>query len=391
MESAFEKVSREEIFERTGLAFLPFNTLYQLLALKNQNPAQLEIADTLLLMPDLLNFWLTGQKVAEYSIASTTQMLDAKTRNWDKELLSQLEIPTRLLPEIIAPGTAIGPLHKELAARLGMSANTQIIAPGEHDTASAIAAVPFESAAKKSVGNGAYLSSGTWSLMGVELDEPLISPRASELNFTNEGGVGGKIRFLKNIAGLWLVQECRRAWQRAGREYSYAELTELAAQAKPFGAIVEPDDARFVAPISMPDALREYSQHSDQTAPQTEGEIVRCCLESLALKYRWTLEKLEELTQEKIPVLHIVGGGTQNKLLSQLTADAINRPVLCGPVEATAIGNICTQLMARGEISDLQQARKIVRNSFEIETFTPSREYSAQWDAAYEKFLKFVL
>jgi rhamnulokinase len=384
MESAFEKATREEIFERTGLAFLPFNTLYQLLALKKSNPAQLEIADKLLLMPDLLNFWLTGEKAAEYSIASTTQMLNAKTRAWDAELLQRLEIPTRLLPDIIAPGTTLGSLREEVAARLGMSANTRVIAPGEHDTASAIAAVPFENGAK----NGAYLSSGTWSLMGVELDAPLISPRVAELNFTNEGGVGGKIRFLKNIAGLWLVQECRRAWQRAGREYSYAELTELAAQAKPFGAIVEPDDARFIAPASMPDALREYSQLSGQVAPQTEGGLVRCCLESLALKYRWTLEKLEELTNQKIPVLHIVGGGTQNKLLSQLTADAINRPVLCGPVEATAIGNILTQLMARSEIANLQDAREVVRNSFAIETFAPSREYSGQWNDAYEKLTR---
>ena len=389
MESAFEKVARDEIFNRTGLAFLPFNTLYQLLALKNQNPAQLEIADTLLLMPDLLNFWLTGEKAAEYSIASTTQMLDAKTRNWDEKLLQRLEIPTRILPNVIAPGTTLGPLRKDLATRLGMGASTQIIAPGEHDTASAIAAVPFESGPKNGISSGAYLSSGTWSLMGVELDEPLISPRAAELNFTNEGGVNGKIRFLKNIAGLWLVQECRRAWQRAGREYSYAQLSEMAAQAKPFGAIVEPDDARFISPASMPDALREYSQSNGQAAPETEGEIVRCCLESLALKYRWTLEKLEELTEEKIPVLHIVGGGTQNKLLSQLTADAINRPVLCGPVEATAIGNILTQLMARGEIADLQEARHIVRNSFEIETFAPRREYSQEWDDAYEKFAHF--
>jgi rhamnulokinase len=383
MERAFKKVAREEIFNRTGLAFLPFNTLYQLLALKNQNPSQLQIAETLLLMPDLLNFWLTGEKSAEYSIASTTQMLDAKTRDWDRTLLNRLEIPTSILPNLVAPGTTLGPLRAELAGRLGMSANTRVVAPGEHDTASAIAAVPFE----KGQENGAYLSSGTWSLMGVELDEPLISPRVAELNFTNEGGVGGKIRFLKNIAGLWLVQECRRAWLRAGREYSYGELTELAAQAKPFGAIIEPDDARFVAPNSMPDALREYSRSSGQAEPQTEGEYVRCCLESLALKYRWTLEKLEELTMRKIPVLHIVGGGTQNKLLSQLTADAIERPVLAGPIEATALGNLLAQLMARGEIASVSQAREIVRTSFEIETFLPRREYSQAWSDAYEKFL----
>lgn len=384
LERAFARVSREEIFERTGLAFLPFNTLYQLLALKEHNPAQLEIADKFLLMPDLLNFWLTGRQVAEYSIASTTQMLDARTRNWDAALLQRLEIPTQILPEVIAPGTMLGPLRADVATRLGVDAQTPVIAPGEHDTASAVAAVPFSSDTR----HGAYLSSGTWSLMGVELDEPLISPRVAEWNFTNEGGVNGKIRLLKNIAGLWLVQECRRAWLRAGREYSYAELTELAAQAKPFGAIVEPDDARFTAPASMPNALREYSRHSGQAAPETEGEMVRCCLESLALKYRWTLGKLEELTRRKIPVLHIVGGGTQNKLLSQLTADAIGRPVLCGPVEATAAGNVLVQLMARGEIAGLPQARDVVRNSFEIETFAPRAEYSRHWEDAYARFLK---
>lgn len=380
MQQACDVVPRDKIFQRTGLAFLPFNTLYQLFALKAACSPQLQIADTLLLTPDLLNFWLTGRKAAEYSIASTTQMLDAATRNWDGELLDKLGIPKQILPEIVMPGTVLGPLRAELAARLNLDKNTPVIAVGGHDTASAVAAVPFDGRP------GAYLSSGTWSLMGVELDEPLINERVAALNFTNEGGVGGKIRFLKNIAGLWLVQECRRAWQRAGQGYTYAELTQLAANARPFGTVIEPDDAGFVAPASMLEAIAAYATRHDQPAPQTEGEYVRCCLESLALKYRWTLEKLEELTGTKLEVLNIVGGGTQNRLLSQLTADAIGRPVVCGPVEATAIGNILVQLMAQGAFTTLEEARAVVRNSFEVETYEPNTAHSAQWDAAYEKF-----
>jgi rhamnulokinase len=381
MEKAFETVPRAELFRRTGLQFMPFNSLYQLLALKTAGSPQLEIAKSLLFMPDLLNYWLTGTRAAEYTIASTSQMLDAHKRSWDEGLLSKLGLPSKILPNIIAPGTVIGSLRDEVAAATGLDKSTRVIAPGCHDTASAVAAVPFERA------NGAYLSSGTWSLMGIELEEPLINDRVAELNFTNEGGVGGKIRFLKNIAGLWLVQECRRTWLREGHEYSYAELTELASQAQGFGAVIEPDDAAFTAPRSMPKAIEDYCGKTGQQTPATGGEFVRTCLESLALKYRWTLEKLEELRGERLEVLHIVGGGTQNKLLSQLTADAIGRPVVAGPVEATAAGNILTQAMARGELNGLDQVRAVVRDSFTVETYEPRSELAAQWDDCYEKFL----
>lgn len=381
MERAFETVPRQDLFNRTGLQFMPFNSLYQLLALKTANSWQLDIAKTLLFMPDLLNYWLTGTRVAEYTIASTSQMLDARKRTWDEGLLGKLGLPKHILPDIVAPGTVIGSLRDEVAALTGLDKSTRVIAPGCHDTASAVAAVPFGE------GNGAYLSSGTWSLMGIELDEPLINDRVAELNFTNEGGVGGKIRFLKNIAGLWLVQECRRTWLREGRERSYAELTELASAADGFGAVIEPDDGAFSAPQAMPRAIEDYCAKHGQQAPQSEGAFVRCCLESLALKYRWTLEKLEELQGQSIDVLHIVGGGTQNKLLSQLTADAIGRPVVAGPVEATATGNILTQAMARGELNGLEQVRGVVRNSFPVERFEPRTETSANWDASYQKFL----
>lgn len=383
MDLAFETVPRREIFERTGLQFMPFNTLFQLLALKSQNSPQLEIAQSLLFVPDLLNYWLTGVKSGEYTIASTSQMLDARTRSWDEDLLRKLNLPTNILPNLVAPGTTLGALRGEVASRTGLDPSTRVVVPGSHDTASAIVAVPAQGE------NWAVLSSGTWSIMGVELDEPLINDRTAELNFTNEGGVGGKIRFLKNIAGLWLVQECRRTWLRAGEEFSYGELTARAAQAQPFYAIVEPDDASFAAPANMPQAIAAYCERTGQSTPKNEGAMVRCCLESLALKYRWTLEKLEELRGEKIEVLHIVGGGTQNRLLSQLTADCIKRPVIAGPVEATAIGNILTQAIARGELSTVQDARDVVRNSFEVETFLPNAATATQWESAYNKFLTF--
>jgi rhamnulokinase len=382
LEQTCAVLSRNEIFQRTGLATLLFNTLYRLFAQKQADSAQLQIARTLLLTPDLLNFWLSGRKSAEYSIASTTQMLDAINRNWDGELLDRLGIPKQILPEVVMPGTILGTIRADLSERLKLSADTPVIAVGGHDTASAVAAVPFDGR------KGAYLSSGTWSLMGMELDQPLINERVAELNFSNEGGVGGKIRFLKNIAGLWLVQECRRTWLRAGREFSYAELTELAANAKPFGTIIEPDDVSFSAPISMPEAIAAYAATHNQSVPQNEGEYVRCCLESLALKYRWTLDRLEELTGHKLEVLHIVGGGTQNRLLSQFTADAIGRPVVCGPVEATAIGNILVQMMAKGTIANLEAARVVVRDSFEVETYQSNAEQTKQWDEAYKKFLQ---
>lgn len=382
MERAFETVPRSEIFERTGLQFMSLNTLFQLLAMKEQNAPQLGFAKTLLFMPDLLNYWLTGRKAAEYSIASTSQMLDAKTRNWDEQLLEKFGLPPHILPEIIPPGTVLGNVREELATALKLDANTPVIAPGCHDTASAVAAVPASGE------NWAYLSSGTWSLMGIELDEPLISERVAELNFTNEGGAGGKIRFLKNIAGLWLVQECRRAFAKAGTEYSYAELTEMASAAPAFGAFIEPDDESFVAPENMPDAIMEFCKRTRQQPPQSEGAFVRCALESLALKYRWVLEKLEELRGAKIEVLHIVGGGTQNKLLSRLTADAIGRTVVTGPVEATAVGNILVQAMARGVLSDLDQVRDVVKNSFELENFDPDTHDKKRWELAYQRYLE---
>ena len=380
LERAAQIMPRAEIYARTGLQFLPFNTLYQLMALRDQSPI-LPLARTLLWMPDLLHFWLCGAKKNEYSIASTSQMLDARARLWDEELLRKFELPTQILCDLVPPGSKLGTLREEVAARVGLAKTTPIIAPASHDTASAIAAVPFAPDS-----NAAYLSSGTWSLMGLELQEPLLSERAFELGFTNEGGVAGTIRFLKNIAGLWLVQEVRRALARSDREYSYAELTELAGQAGADGPFIEPDDARFAAPADMPAALREFCRESGQGEPQSPGELVRCCLDSLALKYRWTFERLEELRGAPLDALHVVGGGTQNELLCQLSADCLGKPLIAGPIEATAAGNVLIQALARGEVRDLKQIREIVRASFALKTFEPRAGEKAQWDEKYARF-----
>jgi rhamnulokinase len=377
-------VPKNEIYDSTGLQFLPFNTLYQLVALQQSASPQLEIAKTLLFIPDLLHFWLSGVKKTEYTIASTSQMLDAHTRFWDEGLLRRLGLPTGILCDIVPPGSVLGSVRDDVAARLGLQGKTPVITPGSHDTASAIVAVPWKSGA-----NAAYLSSGTWSLMGLELDAPLISPLSREMGFTNEGGAGSTIRFLKNIAGLWLVQECRRAFLRAGDDISYADLTTMAELVGDGGPFVEPDDARFAAPLSMPEALADYCRESGQSVPQSPGELVRCCLDSLALKYRYTFEKLGEFKGEKLETLHIVGGGTQNRLLSQLTADCLGVPVVCGPVEATATGNILIQAMARGEIGGLDDIRAAVRNSFPTETFEPTPSQKGHWDAKLEQFLGF--
>jgi rhamnulokinase len=384
MDKAFESVAREDIYSTTGLQFLPFNSLYQLVAMREKSSPQLEIAKSLLLIPDLLHFWLCGVKASEYSIASTSQMLDASTRGWSEDLLRKLDLPTTMLPDVVSPGTVLGHVREDLAQRLGIEASTPVIVPGSHDTASAIAAVPVSSSDEQ----WAYLSSGTWSLMGIELDEPLITQQTRELGFTNEGGVAGTIRFLKNIAGLWLVQECRRSFARAGREFSYDDLTQRAAGARPLKCFVEPDDASFVAPADMPQAIRDYCQRTGQEVPQGAGETVRCCLDSLALKYRKTLESLETLRGERIETLYIVGGGTQNKLLSRLTADCLGRKVIAGPIEATAIGNILTQAMARGAVKNLAHLREIVASSFSLETFEADAHAKTDWDQAYEKFLQ---
>jgi rhamnulokinase len=379
MEEAFAVVSRSEIFRRTGLQFMRFNTIFQLLALKKAKSPLLDVADTLLMIPDLFNYFFTGIKSNEFTDASTSQMLDPVGKQWDRQLLDRFQLPSKILGSIVTPGTALGPMQKALASEIGTS-SIPVIATASHDTAAAVASVPAQGK------SWAYISSGTWSLMGVELDAPLISEQAATYNFTNEGGVGGTTRFLKNIMGLWLVQECKRTWERAGKTYGYDELAKLAQTAKPFVSVVDPDDAGFMLPVRMPEAIAEFCRRTGQTVPVEPGAVIRCALESLALRYRWVLARLEELTGKHLEVIHVVGGGSQNELLCQLTADACDRPVLAGPVEATAIGNVLGQALGLGLLKSLEDGREIVRNSFEVRTYTP-RDPSA-WDEPSQRFGK---
>lgn len=379
LEQAFARLPRERIFERTGIQFMQLNTLYQLLAMKLADSPLLDVAETLLLMPDIMNYWFSGRRVSELSIASTTQFWDPRANDWCRDLLADLDLPTGICPEVVPPGTVLGPLVDSIAAECGVGA-VPVIAPACHDTGSAVAAVPA------SGDSHAYLSSGTWSLMGIESATPLIDDRTLALNFTNEGGVFGTIRFLKNIMGLWLVQEIRRCLARDGSEQSYAELTAQAAAAPAFGPVVNPDDASFLAPDNMPEAIRAACRAAGQTPPESTGALVRCALESLALKYRWVLERLEQVAGRRLETIHIVGGGTQNQLLSQLTADACGRRVVAGPSEATATGNLLMQAVAVGELAALDDLRAVVRASFELEEYLPNPATAGAWDEAYGRF-----
>jgi rhamnulokinase len=358
-----------------------FNTLFQLLALMRDRSPLLDAAETLLMVPDLLNYWFTGIKVNEYTDASTSQMLHPGERTWARPLLGRLGMPDKMLGTIVQPGTVLGPLRNTVASEAGVTP-IPVIAPATHDTAAAVAAVPAQGEA------WAYISSGTWSLMGVETKEPQTGDKALSFNFTNEGGVGGAIRLLKNIMGLWLVQECRRAWERSGQSYNYEELMKLAAAAPAFGSIVNPDHDSFILPASMPAALAEFCKKSGQAMPTEPGAVVRCALESLALRYRWVLERLEELTGKRIEAIHIVGGGCQNTLLCQLAADCCNRPVLAGPVEATALGNVLTQMLGLGLIRSLADGREIIRRSFDVRSYTPQQP--ERWQLPYEKFRSLI-
>ncbi len=377
MERTFNRISRDKIYAATGLQFMQFNSLFQLIAMQEANSAILEAAHTLLFIPDLFNYLFTGQRKSEFSIASTSQMMDPTTGQWAIGLLKQLDLPTHLLPKIVPSGSVIGPIEASVMKELGVGP-IPVIAPGCHDTASAVASVPAEGK------DWCYISSGTWSLVGVEIDKPILTARAQELNYTNEGGVGGTIRFLKNIMGLWLVQECRRQFLKDGKEYNYAELTSMAAAAPAFKSIIDPDDAPFGMPGEMPAKIERYCRATNQPVPTSAGEFVRCCLDSLALTYRKTLEGLESVLGRKIGVIHIVGGGVQNELLNQMTASACGRPVVAGPVEATSIGNILVQAMATGDVASLADARAIVRKSFEVKHYQPTD--TAKWDDAYARY-----
>jgi rhamnulokinase len=376
MEKAFKKVPRAEIFARTGVQFQPFNTLFQLLAMKEQNPELLARVDCLLLMPDFIHWRLCGARAAEFTNATTTQCLDPLKRKWAGNLLKKLGLPTAIFPKVIPPGTKLGTMHDSVSKLLGLG-KIQVVAPATHDTASAVVGVPTAHSGRA---NWAYISSGTWSLMGVEVEKACLAPRALELNMTNEGGFGGGYRLLKNIMGLWLVQQCKRSFEAKGGQYSYARLARLAAGAKPLRSLLNVDDARFLNPQDMPRAMQKFCRETGQPVPKSKGELVRCAYESLALKYRQTLGWLEELTGEYIEVIHIVGGGSQNRLLNQFAADACQRPVLAGPVEATVMGNVLVQAWAAKEISSLAKMREVVRRSSTIARYEPAN--SGSWAEA---------
>jgi rhamnulokinase len=383
MEAAIKKLGREKIYEVTGLQFLPFNTLFQLYAEKLSGSGRLDAAQTMLFIPDFLSYYFGGEKSCEYTIASTSAMLDAKKRTWAKDLIKSLGIPTGILPRIVQPSTVTGTLLPELAAATGAPAGLKIVAPGRHDTASAVAAVPANGV------GWAYLSSGTWSLFGSEIPKPVIKPEGMAASYTNEGGLDGTIRYLTNIVGLWLVQELRRAWtDRAGKGPDYTTLTAEAAKARPFKAIINPNWAPFHKPFEMPKKIARYCQATGQKPPRSQGEYVRCALESLALMYRASLEKLVGLQGKSIERLHIIGGGTQNRLLNQLAADACGIEVLAGPVEATAMGNILSQMIADGAIGSLEEGRRVIAASCKPERFTPSGNH--EMEEAYAKFKTLV-
>ncbi|MFW6097995.1 MAG: rhamnulokinase [Chloroflexota bacterium] len=380
MEAVAQRVPRQSVFERTGgIQFLTFNTLYQLYAMVQQASPQLDIAETFLMMPDLFNYWLTGEKVGEFTNATTTQFYNSLSHDWARDLLAELDIPTHILPDVVLPGTQIGVLQPQLDVGLG---HLPVMTVASHDTASAAAAVP---AAGDDV---AWISSGTWSLVGAIAERPIVTPEALEYNISSYGGAGGACLPWTNVMGLWLVQECRRMWARQGEDLSYERLTGMAMAAQAFVAAVDPDDAAFLAPANMPQAIRNYCRDSGQPVPQTEGEIVRVALESLALKYRWVMEKLGLLLDRQFSAVHVVGGGSQNALLCQFTADATGLPVIAGPVEATAIGNIAVQAMGSGQLSTLDDVRQLVRRSFEMKIVEPGER--TPWDEAYEGFLRLM-
>jgi len=382
LERAFSIVPREEIFRHTGLQFMQFNTLFQLLAAKLSDSRLLDVAKTLLMVPDLFHWLMTGVKCNEMTEASTSQFYNPIQGGWATELLEKFDLPTDILGTIEPPGTNLGKLRGNLAAESGLSA-ADVILPGSHDTASAVMAVPAVSHPGQRP-DWCYISLGTWALMGIESPEPVVNDKVLQLNFTNEGGVGNTIRLLKNITGLWLVQECRRAWNQAGRDWDWEDLNGLSAAAKPLVSFINPDAPDFLAPDDMPEAVRQFCQKTGQPVPADEGAVLRCALESIAMKFRQVFGMCEELAGGRIETIHIVGGGTQNRQLCQAAADACGRRVVAGPIEATATGNVMMQAVATGEVGSIAEAREVIRNSFDVEEYEPRN--TAQWDETYEKF-----
>ncbi|MGG3505518.1 rhamnulokinase family protein [Paenibacillus lautus] len=377
MEQVFRDVPPAEIFDRTGIQFLSFNTIYQLASLQRQKPCLLQEAERFLMIPDLLRYFLTGELANEFTNATTTQLFNPLSASWDDHLLKTLNIPPKLFHPVVHPGKFVGALRSSVTEELGIP-SIPLYTVAEHDTASAVVAVP---ALERSF---AYLSCGTWSLMGTEVDQPVINERARELNFTNEGGAYGTYRLLKNIMGLWILQECQRTWGREGLTYSYPELVNMADATPAFACFIDPDDPVFLPAGDMPKRLVEYAARTNQSIPQGVGALVRCIMESLAMQYRYVLELTEELSGQKFQGLHMVGGGIHNETLCQWTANAIGKPVWAGPAESSAIGNMAVQWIAQGELSDIWEARAVIRESFPVKTYEPKE--TPLWEEAYGVF-----
>lgn len=364
LEESSKLLMKDEFYQITGNQFMEINTVFQLLSLRLNRPDILDRAETMLLTPDLFNYFLSGVKSTEYSIASTTQLLDGKKRVWSDKVIESLGLPKKIFTNIVPSGTIIGKISNEICEEIGVG-KADIISVAAHDTQSALVAVPSMNE------DFLFISCGTWSLVGTELNEPFINEKSEKYNITNEGGFGNKATFLKNIIGLWLIQESRRQWIREGKEYSFMELEQMASESKSLGCIIDPDAAEFVSPGNVPERIKEYCRHSNQPVPETIGQIVRCINESLALKYKQSIEEIEDCTSKKYDTIYIVGGGTQSDMLCQLTANICNRTVVAGPIEATVLGNIATQLIALGEIEDISKAKQVIMASTKLMKYVP--------------------
>ena len=380
MEELFKIIPKEELYAMTGIQLMQFNSIFQLFVNHKEKTPQYEVAKELLFMPDALSYLFCGVKKNEFSIASTSQLLKPGKLEYEEKIFDRLGIDKSIMQEIVLPGTVLGMIKPEIQKETG-SKEIPVIAVASHDTASAIASVPASGK------NWVYISSGTWSLMGIESDKPLISKEILDLNFTNEGGVEGTTRFLKNIMGMWLLQECRRSWS-SQKEYSWGEMVELSTGSQPFKCLVDPDDTSFLNPVDMPEAIRNFCLKSGQQAPETHGEYIRCIFESLALKYRLTLESIQSVSNQPIEKVHIIGGGANNELLCQYSANAIGLPVVAGPTEATAIGNIMIQAEAMKAVASLEEIRTMVGNSFETKTFKP--ENHELWKLQLQRFREII-
>jgi rhamnulokinase len=377
MASVLERIPARELYERTGIQLMPINTVFQLGAMVAGKDPALETAQSLLLVPDLLHFWLSGVAASELTNATTTACLDPRTGDWAADVLARLEIPAHLFREVVAPATVLGPLRDDVAQETALRGTT-VVAPATHDTASAVASVPFRRP------GAAYISAGTWSLVGLELAEPLIDDRTFAANLTNEGGVGGTVRLLRNVTGLWLLHECRRAWALEDLDLGFDELVAMAAEAAPLRSLVDPNDPSFTAPGDMPGRIRAFCGRTGQDPPETPGEVARCALESIALGHRQAIDLLRQAAGADPPEIHVVGGGARNPLLCRWTADATGLPVLGGPDEATGVGNVVAQALALGELGSLDEAREVVRVSFTPTPYEPSEP--SVWEEAYGRF-----